>query len=246
MRRLTAQVLMLMLMLLPGLAAAEDEETVRQREQLVQEVADDLVRILGEAADREKRLRLLEAMRAVPRHRFVPPQIAPFAYLNRPLPVGYGQTVSQPTIVAMMTELAELAPGSRVMLVGIGGGDHAALLSHLVDKVVCVELYEGMAKMAGDRLRELGFEDIEIHVGDGYYGWRDEAPYDAIIVRQAVTYVPPALIAQLKPGGRLVLPLGAPDSEQHLTVVEKDGNGGARQRQVLPVRFTTLPGGDRI
>jgi protein-L-isoaspartate(D-aspartate) O-methyltransferase len=243
---LRAAIIVLLLALAAPPAAGEDDPTLRQREQLVQEVADDLARLLGEAADRDDRLRLLEAMRTVPRHRFVPPQIAPLAYLNRPLPVGYGQTVSQPTIVAMMTELAALDPDAQVMLVGIGGGDHAALLSRLVAKVVCVELYEEMARSAGARLDALGFQHIEIHVGDGYYGWRREAPYDAIIVRQAVAYVPPALLAQLKPGGRLVLPLGPPDGTQQLTVVEKNGAGETRQRPVLPVRFTTLPGGDRI
>ncbi len=195
--------------------------------------------------------RVLEAFGAVERHRFVPEELAPYAYLNQPLPVGHGQTVSQPFIVALMTEFAAVAPGDRVLLVGLGGGYQAAILAALGAEVQAVDLQSPVAAAAMARLAEAGFAgQVTAGVGDGYYGAAEQGPYDAIIVRQAVDHLPEPLLAQLKPGGRLVIPKGPPDGPQVLTLVQRaEASGSAgdwRERSVLPVRFTTMPGGTRL
>lgn len=194
--------------------------------------------------------RVMEAFREVPRHRFVPEPLAPYAYLNRPLPVGNGQTVSQPFIVALMAEFAEVKPGDRVLLIGLGGGYEAAILAALGAEVQAVELQRKVAAEAMIRLAENGYGDrVAATVGDGYYGAPAQGPYDAIVVRLAVDHLPDPLIRQLKPGGRLVIPKGAEDAGQMLTVVEAAGNGNGtawREQRVLPVRFTYMPGGQRI
>ncbi len=183
--------------------------------------------------------RVLAAMARVPRHAFVPLPLAPHAYQDMPLPIGFDKTISQPFIVAVMTDLLEPRPGDVVLEIGTGLGYQAAVLSQLVRRVWSVEIIEELAGEAGERLRRLGYDNIGIRIGDGALGWADHAPYDRIIVTAAAELVPPALIQQLKPGGRMVLPTG-PAEEQKLTVVEKDAAGRTRLRELMSVRFGLL------
>ena len=187
-----------------------------------------------------KDARVLEAMRTVPRHEFVPPSVRDDAYVDSPLPIGHGQTISQPYIVALMTELARPAPGDRVLEVGTGSGYQAAVLSRLVDKVFSVELVEPLAQSAAAALRRLGYANVVVRNGDGYLGWPDEAPFDIILVTAAPEEVPAALLAQLKPGGRMIVPVGRVWDVQDLQLIEKDASGKVRTRSIIPVRFVPL------
>jgi protein-L-isoaspartate(D-aspartate) O-methyltransferase len=183
---------------------------------------------------------VLRVMGQVPRHAFVPGNVQDQAYDDRPLPIGYGQTISQPFIVALMTDLLALEPDDVVLEVGTGSGYQAAVLAELVDEVHSIEIIPGLAESAAERLDAQGFANVETHQGDGYYGVEAAAPFDAIMVTAAATSVPPPLIAQLKPGGRMVIPVGSSFSLQHLMIVEKDASGRVRTRQTLPVRFVPL------
>jgi protein-L-isoaspartate(D-aspartate) O-methyltransferase len=183
---------------------------------------------------------VLRVMGQLPRHAFVPGNIQDQAYDDRPLPIGYSQTISQPFIVALMTDLLALEPDDVVLEVGTGSGYQAAVLAELVDQVHSIEIIPGLAESAAERLDALGFENVETHLGDGYYGVEAAAPFDAIVVTAAATSVPPPLIGQLKPGGRMVIPVGSSFSLQHLMIVEKDEAGRVRTRQTLAVRFVPL------
>ncbi len=222
------------------------DESAPSRARLVAEIVDTARRAADITGRPTLDARVLEAIGAVPRHRFVPPALERFAYLDQPLPVGHGQTVSQPFIVALMTDLARIAPADRVLEVGVGGGYHAAILAELAAEVFSVELIEPVAEAARARLAGQGYANVEIRVGDGYFGWHDEAPFDVIIIRLAVNHVPGVLLNQLKPGGRLVAPIGPPERGQDLTLIEKDAGGRLSATPILPVIFTYLPGGDRI
>ncbi len=191
---------------------------------------------LGKAALDE---RVMAAMGRVPRHIFVPPELAPYAYENTPLPIGFGKTISQPFIVAIMTDLLDPQPDSIVLEVGTGLGYQASILAELARQVWSTEIVEELAAEAEERLRRLGYKNVGIHVGDGSRGWLEHAPFDRIIVTAAVELVPPTLIEQLKPGGRMVLPAGHADA-QKLTVVEKDANGRTHIRDLMQVQFSTL------
>jgi protein-L-isoaspartate(D-aspartate) O-methyltransferase len=191
---------------------------------------------LGKAALDE---RVLAAMLKVPRHLFVPAPLAHVAYEDTPLPIGFNKTISQPFITALMTDLLAPEPHDTVLEIGTGLGYHAALLAGLVDRVYSVEIVEEFATEAESRLRQLGYSTVEIRVGDGSRGWAEHAPYDRILVTAAADEPPPALLRQLKPGGCMVLPLGA-DEAQVLGVVYKDNDGEIRVRESIPVRFTRL------
>ena len=186
---------------------------------------------------------VLRVMGELPREAFVPKNMQDQAYDDRPLPIGYSQTISQPFIVALMTDLLATGPGDVVLEVGTGSGYQAAVLAELVAEVHSIEIIPGLAETAAARLGEQGFENVETHLGDGYYGIEAAAPFDAIVVTAAATGVPPPLIAQLKPGGRMVIPVGSGFSLQHLMIVEKDPSGRVRTRQTLPVRFVPLTRG---
>ncbi|MGH6918882.1 MAG: protein-L-isoaspartate(D-aspartate) O-methyltransferase [Geminicoccaceae bacterium] len=186
---------------------------------------------------------VMRVMGQLPRHAFVPDNMQDQAYDDRPLPIGYSQTISQPFIVALMTDLLALEPDDVVLEVGTGSGYQAAVLAELVDKVHSIEIIPGLAESAAERLDALGFDNVETHQGDGYYGVEAAAPFDAIVVTAAATSVPPPLISQLKPGGRMVIPVGTSFSLQHLMIVEKDPSGRVRTRQTLPVRFVPLTRG---
>jgi len=184
--------------------------------------------------------KVLSAMREVPRHFFVKPGDLSAAYGDHPLPIGYGQTISQPYIVALMTQMLELEPGHRVLEVGTGSGYQAAILSALVDRVCTVEIIEALGKEASDRLERLGYENVEVKIGDGYFGWEERAPFDRIIVTCASSVVPPPLLHQLKPGGRMCIPVGGQYAIQYLTMVTKSEDGTVSMKKTIPVRFVPL------
>jgi protein-L-isoaspartate(D-aspartate) O-methyltransferase len=185
---------------------------------------------------------VLAAMREVPRHELVPEDVRAAAYSNRPLPIGYGQTISQPYIVALMTDLARPERDDVVLEVGTGSGYQAAVLSRLVDRVYSIEIVEPLARQAKERLQNLGYDNITVRQGDGYHGWPEHAPFDAILVTAAASHIPPPLVGQLKPGGRMVIPVGPPFMAQNLMLVEKDPDGRVHTRVLLPVSFVPLTG----
>lgn len=182
----------------------------------------------------------LAAMDSVPRHEFVPERYRRRAYSDYPLPIGYGQTISQPYIVAYMTEMLEPRPGMKVLEVGTGSGYQAAVLSAIGCEVYTVEIFGALARSARERLARLGFANVTVRHADGHYGWAEAAPFDAIIVTAAAGYIPPALIEQLKPGGRMVIPVGSVYGTQNLILVEKSDAGQVRTRNLLPVRFVPM------
>jgi protein-L-isoaspartate(D-aspartate) O-methyltransferase len=181
----------------------------------------------------------MAAMRRVPRHRFVPASVAPYAYQDMPLPIGFDKTISQPFIVALMTDLLAPQPHEAVLEIGTGLGYQTAILAELAGQVWSVEIIEEFASHAEALLQGLGFSNIGIRVGDGSRGWPEHAPFDKILVAVAADRTPPALLEQLKPGGRLVLPVGSEDA-QLLTVIDKDAAGQLKTRKLIPVRFSRL------
>lgn len=183
--------------------------------------------------------RVMAAMGRVPRHMFAPPELAFHAYDNSPLPIGFNKTISQPFIVAAMTDLLDPRPDSTVLEVGTGVGYQTAILSELAREVWSVEIVEELAAMAEAHLQNLGYGNVRIRVGDGSKGWSEHAPFDRILVSSAARTVPPALVEQLKPGGKMVIPIGPPDS-QKLTVVEKDTGNRTQSHDLMAVRFTQL------
>jgi len=186
--------------------------------------------------------RVLAAMAKVPRHEFVPEDQKSHAYENRPLPIGYGQTISQPYIVAIMTDILQTTPDSVVLEIGTGSGYQAAILSALVKQVYSIEIVAPLGEQAKQRLARLGYDNVEVRIGDGYYGWPEHAPFDAIVVTAAGSHVPPPLIAQLKPGGRMVIPIGSRFLTQQLLLVKKLPDGKITTEQIMPVRFVPLTG----
>jgi protein-L-isoaspartate(D-aspartate) O-methyltransferase len=187
----------------------------------------------------------LAAMRAVPRHEFVPPDQRPYAYENTPLPIGNDQTISQPVVVALMTQLVRPRPGMRVLEVGTGSGYQAAVLAETGARVWTIEIFRALAEAARRRLARLGYGGVIVRHGDGYAGWPEAAPFDAIVVTAGADSIPPPLIGQLAPGGRLVMPVGDPLVDQELILVEKDAAGRIASRRLLPVRFVPLLRGVR-
>lgn len=186
--------------------------------------------------------RVLDAMRRVPRHRFVPEALAEQAYGDQPLPIGHDQTISQPYIVALMTQLARPAPDDRVLEVGTGSGYQAAVLAELAGEVYSIEIVTPLATRAALTLRQLGYGNVAVRSGDGYVGWPEHVPFDAIVVTAAPERIPPPLLEQLAPGGRLVIPVGPLHATQELRVVEKREDGSLHERVVTPVRFVPLTG----
>jgi len=186
---------------------------------------------------------VMDVMAAVPREAFVPPELQHAAFDNGPLPIGCGQTISQPYIVALMTDMLQLEPDHRVLEIGTGSGYQTAILSLLCERVYTMELVKELSEAAAIRLQRLGYNNIETCAGSGYDGWEEHAPYDGIIVTAAAPHIPPALIDQLKPGGRLVIPVGQAYSHQELMLVEKDQQGGSHVKSVLGVAFVPLVNG---
>lgn len=185
---------------------------------------------------------VLAAMRTVPRHVFVPENYRGRAYDDTPLPIGHGQTISQPYMVAIMTQLLEIGPESKVLEIGTGSGYQAAVLAHITPFVYTIEIVEPLFERARATLHDNGYESVQTRHGDGYYGWKEEAPFDAIIVTCAAGHLPPPLWDQLKPGGRIVIPIGGPLSVQRLVLVEKTPEGERQSDSVMAVRFVPMTG----
>lgn len=245
---MTTQAVLLMSVLLAGWLggappAARDNDYAQQRQRLVETVEEHV----RETSDYLGRARLdprvMKALGTVARHEFVPAKLRDRAYENRPLPIGHSQTISQPYIVAIMTDLLELTPQHRVLEIGTGSGYQAAILAALIEQVYSIEIIEPLGEAARERLARLGFDKVQVRIGDGYYGWEEHAPFDAIVVTAAASHVPPPLIKQLKPGGRMVIPVGSHFMTQQLLLVTKSMNGEVRTQQILPVAFVPLTGG---
>jgi len=218
-----------------GLSAQRDDEFARPRRAMVNLIARRDVR---DAAT-------LAAMRAVPRHEFVPPEHRGDAYGDFPLPIGHGQTISQPYIVAYMTEVLRPRAGMKVLEVGTGSGYQAAVLAAAGCEVYTVEIFGALATAARDRLARLGYGGVTVRHGDGHFGWPEHAPFDAVIVTAAAGYIPPALVEQLKPGGRMIIPVGTVHGVQYLILVEKAGGGEVTTRTLIPVQFVPMLEGPR-
>ena len=231
--------LFLLAMTHAGPSDAQDQHAAA-RARMVAEIAA-MARETGAETGRPKFSdAVMTAMGKVPRHRFVPAPQETFAHDNRPLSIGEGQTISQPYIVALMTDLLDPKPADTVLEVGTGSGYQAAVLAELVAKVYTIEIVEPLGRRAKQVLGELGYRNVELRVGDGFGGWPAAAPFDAIIVTAAPASVPQPLIDQLKPGGRMVIPVGGPSDVQHLLLVEKQSDGRTTTRRTLPVRFVPL------
>ena len=225
----------------PGSAVAEDSYQA-QRKNMIRLIESDVratSAYLKRAALDE---RVLDALARVPRHEFVPADVVDQAYRNRPLPIGHGQTISQPYIVAIMTDLLELEPGQKVLEIGTGSGYQAAILAALDTRVWSIEIIEALGQRAHALLQRLGYENVETRIGDGYYGWDEQAPFDAIIVTAAASHIPPPLVKQLSVGGKMIIPVGSRFSTQELILITRINQQEVVTRQVLPVRFVPLTG----
>ncbi len=217
----------------------------QQRRALVEEIKQEvhsLRQMLGKSSLDPA---VIDAISRVPRHEFVGVHQETLAYINHPLPIGYQQTISQPFIVALMTDLLGSGARGTVLEIGTGSGYQAAVLAELAARVYSVEIVEVLAESARERLQRLGYDNVEVRAGDGHSGWPEHAPYDAIIVTAAARAVPPALVAQLRAGARLVIPIGEPGETQWLNVLHKDEAGRIATRSVLPVAFVPLTTGRR-
>ncbi len=224
-----------------GMMEAQAQDTYEpQRKRMVEEIAALARETRSETGRTALSERVMAAMAKVPRHEFVPEAERRNAYANRPLPIGLAQTISQPYIVALMTDLMAVQPGDRVLEIGTGSGYQAAVLSELAGTVYTVEIVEPLAREAQERLKRLGYRNVTARTGDGYQGWPEHAPFDSIMVTAAPREVPQPLIDQLKPGGRLVVPVGGQASGQSLLLIEKQPDGKITRRNVLAVRFVPL------
>jgi protein-L-isoaspartate(D-aspartate) O-methyltransferase len=214
---------------------------VELRRQMVAVIAAETEVVSGEIGKTALDSRVMEVMAKVPRHEFVPVELRAYAYANSPLPIGCDKTISQPFIVALMSDLLELQPGDTVLEIGTGLGYQAAILSELARKVYSVEIIQELGEQAKARLARQGCANVVLRLGNGYYGWPEHGPYDKVIVTAATDLVPPTLLYQLKANGRMVIPTGLPEAQQ-LVLVEKDGNGRISTREMLRVRFSLLEG----
>lgn len=234
--------------LLPAPAAArgvhpDTTDTLQWQRPRFAERSADRARMVEEALSNQiQDKRVLQAMRRVPRHLFVPEAMQPYAYQNRPLPIGHGQTISQPYIVALMSQMLELEAGERVLEIGTGSGYQAAVLSELTPHVFTIEIVEALGQQARRRFDTLGYSTIQTRIGDGYQGWPEHAPFDAIILTAAPPSIPQPLLRQLAPGGVLVAPLGRAGQVQMLTKVVKNADGQIERTQQIPVRFVPMTG----
>lgn len=219
-------------------AAYSEEDFGAQRRQMIEEIKEMAASIAADTGVAEFDPNVLVAMGAVPRHEFVPREQSAAAYKNRPLPIGHGQTISQPFIVALMTDLLHLKGTEKVLEVGTGSGYQAAVLSGLAREVYSIEYVAELGEAAGAVLKRLGYTNVKTKIGDGYQGWAEHAPFDCIVVTAAPDHVPPTLIEQLKPNGRMVIPVG--DVIQDLMVVTKKDDGTTIGTTVVPVRFVPL------
>lgn len=241
-RMLDLVVAVMWLGVIPGAAASSGDDRARERRAMVEEIAADARATEPYTGRKAFDDRVMAIMAKVPRHRFVPEHRADDAYRNHPLPIGEGQTISQPYIVALSTDLLEPRPGDVVLEVGTGSGYQAAVLAELVRQVYSIEIVEPLGREAARRLRALGYGNVEVKIGDGYQGWPEKGPFDGIIVTAAAAEVPTPLVSQLKPGGKMVIPVGPRFAGQELVLIEKRADGSITQRTVLPVRFVPMTG----
>ncbi|OHC70196.1 MAG: protein-L-isoaspartate O-methyltransferase [Rhodocyclales bacterium GWA2_65_20] len=240
-RRLLARIGWLALLLCCARPAAALDDMAQERRAMVEAVA-----AMAQAFERRAfDPRVLDTLGRVPRHEFVPAQLRADAYRNRPLPIGHGQTISQPYIVAAMTDLLQVRPGAAVLEIGTGSGYQAAVLAEMGCNVYSIEIVAPLAEAAAARLQRLGYQRVATRTGDGYHGWPERGPFDAIVVTAAADHVPPPLVRQLKPGGRMVIPVGPPFQTQQLMLVEKHADGTVATRQLMPVAFVPLTGSRR-
>jgi len=223
--------------------AADTDSYAAARQMLLAEIEQDVRDTAQYLNKRALDERVMRALGKVPRHEFVPAGERASAYENRPLAIGHGQTISQPYIVAIMSDLVEPKDGCRALEVGTGSGYQAAILSELCEKVYTLEIIEALGTQAQARLKRFGFANVEVRIGDGYYGWAEHAPFDVIMVTAVASHIPPPLLEQLKPGGSLILPVGTRFTTQQLVLVRKSADGHITTRQVLPVAFVPLTGG---
>jgi protein-L-isoaspartate(D-aspartate) O-methyltransferase len=221
-------------------AYAIDETAARQ--QLVSLIKDDVRRTRAYIDKETLAPRVIRAIAEIPRHSFVPSDQRQYAYENRPLPIGHGQTISQPFIVALMTDLLEVEATDKVLEIGTGSGYQAAVLAHLAEHVYSIEIIPALGEQAAARLQRLGYDNITTKIGDGYYGWESAGPFDAIIVTAAAGHIPPPLIRQLSVGGRMMIPIGSAFQTQQLLLVTRESADRVTTRQVLPVIFVPLTG----
>jgi len=219
------------------------DDFARLRQSMIAEIAEQAIYVsarIGKAAFSQ---RVMEVMDKVPRHAFVPAELQQYAYANTPLPIGFDKTISQPFIVALMTDLIDIQPTDTVLEVGTGLGYQAAIVAALARKVYSVELIEALSEQASQRLTRLGFTNVELKIGNGAYGWAEHAPFDKVIVTAAPDLIPSPLIDQLKPGGKMAIPAGLSDAQQ-LILIEKDAQGSVTTKDIIPVRFSQLEGSE--
>lgn len=233
---------MLLLILPPTSKAQIEDAYLKQRLALIDEIqagVKETAVMLGRSTLNPQ---VLAALKKVPRHEFVADEYRPYAYENRPLPIGHGQTISQPYIVAIMTDLLDVDKAAKVLEIGTGSAYQAAILGEIAADVYTIEIVEPLAQSAKERLQRLHYNNVHTRQGDGYYGWEEAAPFDAILVTAAASHIPPPLIKQLKPGGRMLIPVGDRFNVQQLVLVEKNRNNKVTTRQLLPVAFVPLTG----
>ena len=217
--------------------SAKDFDILRQ--QMLVEISAGIFHVSNVLGKTALDKRVMTAIGKVPRHEFVPVELQPYAYANIPLPIGFEKTISQPFIVALMTDLLDLSENDTVLEIGTGLGYQAAILAQLARQVYSIEIIEELARQAKQRLRRQGCSNIEIKIANGYYGWSEHAPFDKVIVTAAPDLIPPPLIHQLRAGGKMVIPAGLPDAQQ-LVLLEKNGAGRVTTREILQVRFSQL------
>ena len=214
-------------------------EVVEARKEMLEDIALHTQLVSEQIRKEALSESVMEAMATVPRHKFVLDEMRMFAYLDGPLPIGYGKTISQPFMVALMTDLLQVQPDDRVLDVGTGLGYQAAILAKLAKHVYSMDIIDELAKQAAERLEELGYQNVDVRTGDGRKGWAREAPFDKVLVAAAPELIPPALLEQLKPGGKMVIPSGLPGSQQ-LILAEKNARGAINTKEILPVLFSPL------
>jgi len=234
--------LTLSLFAMPGFALYAQTDYQQLRQQLVEDIIDDVKLTSHYIGKSNFDQRVMDAIAKVPRHEFVSRDYQSQAYENHPIPIGHGQTISQPYIVALMTDIISPGAEDTVLEIGTGSGYQAAVLAELVHQVYSIEIISELADRASNTLSRLAYKNIHSKTGDGYYGWEEQAPFDAIVVTAAADHVPPPLLAQLKPGGKMIIPVGSRFMTQQLVLIQKDDKGNITARQILPVRFVPLTG----
>ena len=241
-RRLINGGLLTILVCISTAAEGPEDRYGTARQRMVQLIEQNVRQTSDHLKKQQLDKQVLQAIEEVPRHQFVPVELRDQAYENRPLPIGHGQTISQPYIVAIMTDLIRPQAQHKALEIGTGSGYQAAVLSRLVEQVYSMEIVEPLGELARERLKRLGYHNIEVAIADGYHGWESNAPFDIIIVTAAASHIPPPLIKQLKPGGKMIIPVGSRFMTQQLLLVNKDLEEEVKVRQVLPVRFVPLTG----